>query len=414
MRSSRYNSVLSIVLVLVGLAAVAGITWGNYNYARQNPGGNDFLVHWMGARALIEDGISPYSDEVAVRIQTFAYGRPAQAGEHELRVAYPLYSFFLFAPFAGIKDFDVARAVWMTVLEVGLVSLVFLSLSLYRWRPTPLILAALLLFAIFWYHGLRPLINGNAVILVAVMLTGGMLAMRSGADELAGVLFAFATIKPQVVVLILAFIVVWCFIHRRWRVLGWLFGTTFLLVTSAALIVPDWIVQNLREVMRYPAYNPPGTPVAAFISWWPAFGQRLGWALTGVMTLLLVTEWWASRKGDMRSFLWTAGLTLTASQWIGIQTDPGNFVVLFPVLVMSLALLDERARGRGYLVIMLILLVLLVGLWGIFINTLEIGDQPVQSPVMFFPLPGFLLVLLYWVRWWAVRPPRPWLEQMDI
>ena len=127
-----------MVLVLVGLVAVAGITWGNYNYARQNPGGNDFLVHWMGSRAIVKDGISPYSDEVATRIQTFAYGRPAQPGEHELRVAYPLYSVIIFAPFALIDDFAIARAAWMTAPGdwsdrpgAGL------SLSLYRWKVSP-------------------------------------------------------------------------------------------------------------------------------------------------------------------------------------------------------------------------------------------------------------------------------------
>ncbi len=397
----------------MGVAALVAITWGNHNYAVQNGGGNDFLVHWMGARALLEDGISPYSDEVAVKIQTFAYGRPARAGEHQLRVAYPLYSVFLFAPFAAIKDFDWARAAWMTVLEAGLVGLVFLSLSLCRWKPRPLVLALLLLFSVFWYHGLRPLINGNAVILVAVLLTGGLLAMRSGADELAGVLFAFSTIKPQVVVLFLAYIVVWSIGHRRWRVVGWLFGVTFLLATSAALILPDWVVQNLREVMLYPSYNPPGTPAAAFLTWWPAFGRRLGWALTGLMGLVLIAEWWAARKGETRHFLWACAITLTAAQWIGIQTDPGNFIVLFPALVMALGLLDEHWRGRGAIPIILILLVLFGGLWGIFLGTVEYADQPIQSPVMFFPLPAMMFLLLYWVRWWAVRPPRPWLEQIE-
>jgi F0F1-type ATP synthase assembly protein I len=36
-----------LVLVLV-VGVVAALTWFNYRYAQQNPGGNDFLVHWMG------------------------------------------------------------------------------------------------------------------------------------------------------------------------------------------------------------------------------------------------------------------------------------------------------------------------------------------------------------------------------
>jgi len=46
-------------------------------------------------------------------------------------------------------------------------------------------------------------------------------------------------------------------------------------------------------------------------------------------------------------------------------------------------------------------------------NTIEFGDQPVQSAVMFFPLPAFLFLTLYWVRWWAVQPPNLWYESLE-
>jgi hypothetical protein len=413
MNRSRNTVSIAILLAVGAILGLAALTWGNYYYTSRNAGGNDFLVHWMGSRALIKDGISPYSDETALRIQNFAYGRPAKAGEHELRVAYPLYSVVLFAPFALIDDFNLARAAWMTLLEVGLVALTFLSLSLVRWRPGPVMLAVLLIFSVFWYHGLRPLINGNAVILVAVGLVGGVLALRAGADELAGVLFAFTTIKPQVVVLVLAFVVVWGVANGRWRLIGWMLGTVLLLTLSAMLIFPDWIVQDLREVIRYPSYNPPGTPGAAFASWWPSFGKRVGFALSGVMGLVLLVEWWAARKADMRGFAWTFCFTLVVSQWIGIQTDPGNFIVLFPALILSLGLISERWKRGAGLVTVSSLLVLLVGLWYLFVVTLQRGDQPVQSPIMFFPLPAFLFVMLYWVRWWAITPPRFRLGQFE-
>ena len=390
------------------------MTWGNFRYASENPGGNDFLVHWVGTRALVVDGLNPYSDEVALRIQTLAYGRPAEPGEHELRVAYPLYSVIVFLPFALIGDFTVARALWMTVLEAGLLLLTVLSIRLARWKISPWLLAVLLIFALFWYHGLRPLINGNVVVLVALGLVGGFLALRAGADELAGVLFALTTIKPQVVVLVLLFVVLWGMSTGRWRLIGWLVGTVALLAASASLLVPAWPVDNLREIMRYPSYNPPGTPRAAFIEWWPAFGSRVGWALTGVMALVLLLEWGLNRKSEFRGFLWTAYLTLVISQWIGIQTDPGNFVVLLPVLILVLALLDERWRIGGRVFMAVSLLGLFVGIWAIFLNTIQFGDQPVQSAVMFFPLPAFLLLTLYWVRWWAVQPPSLWYETLDL
>lgn len=412
MRRHKRTLLLLVFLVIAGIGLLGLLTWGNYRFAKASPGGNDFLVHWMGTRSLVLEGLNPYSDDVALRIQNMAYGRPANSGEHELRVAYPLYSIIVFLPFALIGDFTLARALWMTALEVGLVLLTILSLRLARWPSSPILLILLLIFSLFWYHGLRPLINGNAVILVALMIAGAVLALRNGADELAGVLLAFSTIKPQVVVLVLAFVIFWAINNRRGRVIWWMVGTILLLAASAALLIPDWIVHNLREVIRYPAYNPPGSLQAAFKILWPAWGTRVGWALTGGMVLLLVIEWWNNRHAEERGFLWTISLTLVISQWIGIQTDPGNFIVLFPALALVLVLFIERWNTGGRVVNVILLLILFAGIWWIFLNTVAYGSQPVQSPIMFIPLPAFLLLTLYWVRWWAVEPPTVWYDRV--
>lgn len=409
----RNTTWIWILAAIVAVVVAVFLTIGNYHYASLNPGGNDFLVHWMGTRSYITEGLSPYSDEVALRIQNMVYGRPAQAGEHELRVAYPLYSIIFFLPFALIKDFTMARAIWMTVLEIALVVLCFLSLRLTRWKPTPLILMLLLLFSLFWYHGLRALILGNAVVLVTLLVVGALLAIRSGADELGGVLLAFATIKPQVVVVLLIFITLWAVTRRRWKIIFWLYGTVALLSGASALLMPDWIMQNLREVIRYPAYNPPGTPAAVFSVYMPGIGAQIGRGVSIFLGVVLLIEWFLSLRGDFRAFLWTVCLTLVASQWIGIQTDPGNFIVLYPSLILVLAMWDERWHHSSSLVIIGTLVLLFVGIWIVFMHTLERSYQPIQSPMLFFPLPLFMLASLYGVRWWAVRPQKSWIASMN-
>lgn len=409
----RKNTTWIWILVAIALVAVAVLlTVGNYNYASLNPGGNDFLVHWVGTRSFITEGISPYSDEVALRIQDMVYGRPALEGEHELRVAYPLYSIIIFLPFALIKEFTMARAVWMTVLEFALVALCFLSLRVTRWKPTPLILMLLLIFSLFWYHGLRALILGNAVILVSLMVVGALLSIRGNEDEFAGVLLGFASIKPQVVVVLLIFITLWAINRRRWKIIFWMVGTIALLSAAAALLMPDWIMQNLREIIRYPGYNPPGTPAAVFAVYMPGVGQRVGQTVSIFLAVLLLIEWWFSLRGDFRAFLWAACLTLVASQWIGIQTDPGNFIVCYPALILILAMWDERWHRKSTLLIIGALVLLFVGIWLVFVRTLERSYQPIQSPMLFFPLPMFLFIGLYWVRWWAIRPLPTWISTL--
>jgi hypothetical protein len=400
---------LSAILIIGVLVLV---TWANYDFAQQNTGGNDFLVHWVGTRALFVDGLSPYSNAVAERIQTLAYGRPALPGEHELRVAYPLYSALVFLPFALISDYELARALWMTTLEAALIGLAFLSLKLTRWKMSIWLLPFFLIFSIFWYHSLRPLINGNAVILVALALVAAFAALKTGRDELAGVLLAFSTIKPHLVILPIIFILIWTISFGRWRTLGWMLISLVLLSISAALFVPDWPLQNLREILAYSSYNPPGTPGAAFETWLPAAGRRLGWALSALMGLILVTEWVFVRRREFRWFLWTGCLTLVISQWIGIQTDPGNFILLFFPLILVFSMWVERWGRAGSVLTSITLFLLFIVPWVIFLQTVTYGNQPLQHPIMFFPLPLFLLITLYWVRWWAINPRRLLVEEL--
>jgi hypothetical protein len=361
-------------ILILGMLAL--VTWANLQFVKENPGGNDFLVHWVGTRALLVEGTSPYSDTVAERIQTFAYGRPAAPGEHELRVAYPLYSALVFLPYALIENYDLARAFWMTTLEIALVGLAVICLRLTRWKMNLWLIPLFLVFSIFWYHSLRPLI------------------------------------KPHLVFLPIIIVIIWTLTLGRWKTLLWLVITLVIMSVSAALFVPDWPLQNLREILRYSRYNPPGTPGAVFELWLPASGRRLGWALSAILGLVMIIEWKLVIRKEFRWFLWSACLTLVASQWIGIQTDPGNFILLFLPLVLVLAMWVERWGSAGNGLVVFVLLLLFVGPWALFFRTIDFGYQPIQHPVMFFPLPLFLLATLYWVRWWGIRPPRLLVEEL--
>ncbi len=402
----------TLLVALVSLTILVGVTWANYRYVERNPGGNDFLVHWVGTRSLLIDGISPYTDTVALRIQNMAYGRPAKPGEHELRVVYPLYSMFIFLPFALISDFAVARTLWMTFLEIILVFLTFLNLHLTGWRPKTWMKVIILLFSIFGYHGMRPLINGNAVVLVAFFIVASLLAFREGRDELAGIFLSLATIKPHLAILVILYVWLYAISLRRWKVVLWTVVGCGILSAAAMIFIPDWMLQNLWEILRFPKYNPPVTPGEVFSIWLPASGKRLGWMLSGILGLVLLIEWGLSLKKEVHWFLWTACLTLVVSQWIGIPTDPGNFIILSTSLILTFKVWEERWATKGQVLILIWVILLFVGIWVVFLKTVEFNGQPLQSPLMFFPLPAFSLIGLYWVRWWAIRPPRLLIEML--
>ena len=396
-RRNLYQWIIAACLLVV---VIGGLTWVNIQFTKSNPGGNDFLVHYIGTRSFLFDGLSPYSDDVATRIQIAAYGHPAEGIEHELRVAYPLYSVILFAPFSLIGDYQIARAIWMTVLELALVVMTFLSFRLVDWKPPLWIQASILLFSLTWYHAVRGVINGNAVILLALAATGILLSIKNGEERIPGILLAATTIKPHLVILVIPTILIWAFYHKRWQLIKWFSGTMGVLIAIGLLMIPDWIIQNLREVLRYPAYNPAGTLAAALAEKIPGIAFQLKWGIAIFLGALLLFEVWQSRKGGAKQLIWASLFTLTISQWIGIQTDPGNFILLFPVLILILAEINHKWNEQGSVVSIIVLAILLVGLWALFISTIQHTYQPVQGSVMFIPFPAFCLIGLYWIKVW--------------
>jgi len=406
--NNKWNWLLVTFLLLL---CVIGLLWVNFSFSKNNPGGNDFLVHYVGTRSFLLEGISPYSDEVAIRIQTAAYGHPAQGDEHELRVAYPLYSILLFMPFSLIKNYIFARAVWMTTLELALIIMAFVAMNLAGWKPPLWLQGVILLFSLTWYHAIRGVVNGNAVIFIALMLAVIFLLMRDNKDRFAGFLLAITTIKPQIVVLLIPLIIIWSLYQKRWTLIKWFFGTLAGCILIGIILIPDWILQNIWEILKYPAYNPAGTLAAALSEWCPGLESPLKWGILIVLGVLLVYEWWKGRKGSFERFLWVAFLTLTISQWIGIQTDPGNFIILFPAIILILSIWDKRWKEKGTLIVGSALAMLFFGLWLLFIITLQQSYQPIQSPVMFIPLPAASLLGLYWIKWWVVVPARSYWDE---
>ncbi len=410
MKSRPTGFVLGLIFA-IGLLVLAGLTYANYSYTTQNPGGNDFLSRWVGTRLFLTRGLSPYSPPVTRQIQETAYGRLARTGEDQMLFAYPFYTTLVVAPFALVGEYALARALWMTAAEMMLILIAISGISLCRWRLPAWLLAIVLLFAVLWYHGLRPVINGNPSVFVALFICLSLMAIRSEQDALAGFLLAMTTIKPQMMILFLLLIMLWSISHRRWGILGSFFGSLLLLVAGFSLFVPDWILQNIRQILSYPQYTLPGTPGAILMGWLPGVGKQLGWGITILMAIILLLEWRKVMGMEFRWLLWASCLTLVVTNLIGIQTATENYVGMFPALVLVFTLWEERWSHAGRWLVLASILGLFAGLWYLFIATLQVGDQPIQNPVMFFPLPVLLLGGLYWIRWWVISPPRVFLDQ---
>ena len=373
---------LTVFMILM----ILGITWGNYQFTKENPGGNDFISRWLGTRLFVTEGINPYSDEATLRIQEFFYGREALPNEDQQLFVYPYYSMLFFAPFSLIEDFALARAVWMTVLEIGLLVISFSSMAAVGWKPGRSTLIIFLIFTLTWYHAVRPLINGNPAILAAVFISLAFLMITRNRYTAAGVLIAFSTIKPQMVILLVPFVLWWAISRRKTALIISFSITMFFFVAISQISQPDWLLGNLRQIVAYPSYTEPGTPGGIFSSWWSETGSSIGIGLSIFLALVLLIEWIAATKKDQYWFLWTASLTLVITNLIGIRTSTANYIALMPGLILIFSIIQERWKKESSKIVLFYLITLMVGVWWLFIATLINSDQPWQNPILFFPL----------------------------
>ncbi|MEW6568838.1 MAG: glycosyltransferase 87 family protein [Chloroflexota bacterium] len=395
-------------IVFLFLALSAALTLANYRFALQMPGGNDFLPRWVGAHAWVVDGTNPYDPQVSLAAQEMIYGRPADRsrGEDVAHFVYPLPAMIFFAPF-GLMPYPLARAAWMTVLELGLPLLAVLGLGLARWRPSVVVLAAMMLFSTLWYHAVRAVIVGQFAVIEALLLTGALLAIQRRRDIAAGLLLSLALSKPQVAFLLFPYAVVWSVSARRWWVVASTLFFSTAWVGSALLLIPDWPILWLRQMVDYSGYTALGSPVSIAASVFPRASPAITVIVTGLLVVYLLVEWGLNLGADDRKFQWAAQLTLVITNLIALRTATTNYVVLVPALCLIVAVWQVRWRRQVKVLLLGMFLVLGVGVWALFLATVE-GN--VESALLYLPTPALTLIGLWWVRWWARRESRLPLE----
>ncbi len=388
-RGGRFVVVCAIVAVYCLLA------YGIYaSFTTRIAGGNDFYPRWQGTRALILEGKDPYSEEVTLEIQKAMYGRPAREDEDQVAFAYPLYVSLLILPFS-LLPYPLAQAFWISTLVLALLAALALILRTIGWVPSPPQLAGLALWSVLFYPSSRSLVLGQLSILVLALLALSLWAMHRSRPFLAGCSLALSTIKPQMVVLVVPFLLLSSVRGRRYRTLGGFLSVMAALLAVATIVLPTWIPSFITGLTSYESYtsiyregrSPLGVLLAHMLP------SELCNLLMPVISLAvvagLVYVWLVSLK---RPDVWWRALTLTivATLILPAQTGTTNQVLLLLPIAYLLARWSASRAMR-----LLLPSALLVGPWVLFLFAFFVRSG--EHAMMSIPLPLFTLVMLWWM-----------------
>ncbi len=400
--SSRQSNQLTprqwLVLGLLTLVLIAGESFALYTvFTSRFPGGNDFFVRWLGGRELLLHGTNPYNQTVAETAQQAMFGRLTRPEDRdEAYFAYPLYTLYFFWPLS-LLPYAWAQAIWMTLLQFMLLGSTILAIRLSGWQPPGWLFWLTVVWGILFYNGARAILLGQFSILVGLVLFLALWAIDHRRDGWAGALLAVTTIKPQMVFLVLPFLLIWALMHRRYWLLTGFGICLFLLSGSALLLVPSWPLDFARNLLAYSVYVRHGAPLENLLHYFlPAnIATPLNLILSGLFLLMLLPGWWRAFRADQpAAYTWALMTTLIVGSLVAFRSATTNQVILY----LPLFFLFRRLARPG--VILLIELALMILMWGTFAALLE-GNW--EHMMMHGLLPAVML-LMYVLAWRQLRP----------
>jgi hypothetical protein len=400
------NTFTVLFFIAFLLAVLGGLFSFNLVYARASEISLEFLPVWKAANNLLIEGLSPYGEFTTYEIQKMVYGRVAGPGELPLRVGMPMPLMLIFLPFGAFTELEQARAAWMVVLQLSMTLLLVFSLRLTGWRAHWLWIFLLFLFGFSWAYTIDSLLSASFSILLVMFLFGSLLALRASLDELAGMLLAFSFFNLEMGGLLLLFILLWTAFNRRWRVWAGLLMTLTILSFIAFIIDAGWVMSFFFSAILNWRANQDPTTFSLFMGWFPGLGERIAWGLTFVALLFLMLESQQAliRRNNLQ-FFWVASLVAAVTPLVGLPVKDAGLVFLLPAFLLSASVIAQRWAAIGPWMALFILILVSAASWLLTIYQVESG---------FLWMSLLAVVLLYWVRWWVVRPARLWAEQISV
>ncbi len=401
-----------ILFLSIGLLLAASLLFSlNYFILNQYGTSGEFLTYWKGARAFLFDHVEPYSAYTPSEVQSLVYGRQARPGEKPYILDMPFHLLILFFPFALLKDPQTARAIYTLVMEVAFIFFILWTWRLAKWKPGIPILVLYLLFGITNIYSFLALSRGSITIFLGFLFTGMIICLMTDQDELAGALAALSMVQWETGGPFLIFMALRIVQQRRWRCLAG-FGLLNLILFSVSFyLYPGWIIPFLRAVVNNLRAEFGVSLHQAMSQFWPDSGSIVSRILTLIFLIFLLVEWGRGRGDNQRLVYWTACFSLAVTPFLGIRTELDHLAILIMPLGLALGTIHERWSRNGAFITGAMLITLIVVPWLLFAGSHSASRKMAES-ILFVLFPALTIFGLYWMRWWSIRPPRTWLDQI--
>jgi glycosyl transferase family 87 len=307
---------------------------------RGAPRGNlsDLYPRWLGARELLLHHRDPYTADITREIQIGYYGRPLDPSrpndpKDQQGFAYPIYVILMLAPTVTLP-FSTVHGIFFWLFASLTVLSVPLWLRTLRWRLSRTATVTWILLTLSCFPAIQGLKLQQLTVFVCVLIAGAMYTLTRRRFVLAGILLALATIKPQLVFLLILWLCIWVLGNwrERWRVL-WSLGISMaVLVVTGEFLLPGWITKFRSAMKDYYRYTGGGNSVLDVVLS-PLWGRIVAVLLVSMLIVFV----WRNRHASEETpvFQWSLSFTLATTLLVIPMFAPYNQLLLVPGVMMA-------------------------------------------------------------------------------
>jgi len=332
------------------------------------PRGNlsDLYPRWVGTRELLLHHRDPYGSDVTREIQAGYYGRVLDANrandpKDQQRFAYPVYVVFLLAPLVRVP-FSVVQPFFLWFLVLFTIASVVWWLRTLNWDLSWAKLVVIILLMLGSFPAVQGLKLQQLTLLVAPLLALCLLLLTTRQFVSSGIVMAIVTIKPQLTVLLAAWLVLWALaeLRQRWHFLASFGLSMAALFAGGEAVLPGWFPRFVRGLVAYRQYTN-GADSCLDVLVTPALGH---W-LTAFLVLAVAVLCWRARKAsaDSPTFIQTTAMVLAITVVVVPMIAPYNQLLLLPAILVILQNWRTLYLGRGARALALVAALALVWPW---------------------------------------------------
>lgn len=375
----------------------------NNNLINEDYFAAEFSPMYIRGRALIEENLSPYSNEIKLKIDDLStkYNKENNSWVYEISKAQNDSQFYflngipaiilMFIPIL-IPTHKTALLVWLVINEAAIIGIILSISGIIPKRNRRMVFIFLMSSLLFLPIVFISLVNGSLIILEIFFAWLVVYLIVNEKDELAGVFLGLLLGRFLLFLPFMVAIFFYFFSQRRFKILKSFVLVIVMLLALSFIIDPQWLFELFYTISI--SIDKVGFGILSDVSSFLGIKSNIfEFIIIGLVLAIYLIEFILVRKRKMLSFVWFIVLQFSLLPLMGFPISISDYFVLYPAMAIIIigwyAKFGKKLSTNLYIVSSVISLIL----WILTIQTIPV-----------FWLEFFTLIIiignLYWVRWW--------------